>query len=163
MLFLGHSERRTIFGESDDDVKRKVRLAIDHTLTPIVCVGETEEERDSGETFNVLKRQVEAVYQEMSSESGVKSIVAYEPVWAIGTGKTATPKIAQEAHQYIRGVLEDIYDSSIAAQLPILYGGSVKPSNAQELFGEPDIDGGLIGGASLTSEDLLAIVQAATV
>ena len=162
-VILGHSERRTIFGETDNDVKLKMCAAIGHGLIPIVCVGETEGERESGETFSLLKRQLEAAFEEVLPEDGLKTVVAYEPIWAIGTGKTATPEIAQEAHRYIRRLLQELVSSSVAGQIPILYGGSVKPSNAAELFVQPDIDGGLIGGASLIPKDFLAIVQAPTI
>jgi triosephosphate isomerase len=146
---VGHSERRQLFGETDEGVARRTRHALDAGLRVIACVGETEAERDAGETEEVLRRQVEAV-REAGGDRSLLTL-AYEPVWAIGTGKTATPEIAQEAHAFVRGILD----------VPILYGGSVKPENAAELCGQPDVDGALVGGASLEVESFAAICAAA--
>ncbi|MGE3802717.1 MAG: triose-phosphate isomerase [Candidatus Kapaibacterium sp.] len=158
---VGHSERRTIFGESDYDVKMKANAAIDHKLHPIICVGETEGEREEEMTYKVLNRQVREAFDGIFKEEATSCVVAYEPVWAIGTGKTATPEIAQEAHRFIRELLVSKYDQATADNISILYGGSVKPTNARELFAQPDIDGGLIGGASLNAQDFLTIIDAA--
>jgi triosephosphate isomerase len=143
---VGHSERRQFFGETDEGVARRARGALDAGLSVIACVGETEAEREAGETEAVLRRQVGVLEAEDSL------VVAYEPVWAIGTGKTATPEIAQEAHAFIKGLLD----------VPVLYGGSVKPDNAVELLAQPDVDGALVGGASLDVESFAAICLAAT-
>ena len=154
---VGHSERRTIFGDTDAVVVEKYSAAKRAGLTPIFCVGETLEERESGATQSVLARQVDALLAKESPEGG---IVAYEPVWAIGTGKTATSQQAQEAHAFIRGRIA-AKAKDVAARLPILYGGSVKAANAAELFAMPDVDGGLIGGASLVAEEFVSIWRAA--
>jgi triosephosphate isomerase (TIM) len=143
---VGHSERRQLFGETDEDVAKRARAALDAGLSVIACVGETEEERERGETEDVLRRQVSVL------EAEDNLVVAYEPVWAIGTGKTATPEIAQEAHAFIKGLLD----------VPVLYGGSVKPENAEELLGQPAVDGALVGGASLDVESFAAICRAAS-
>ena len=161
-VILGHSERRTMFGESDYEVKMKVNAAVDNGLTPIICVGENEVEREEDSTWLILKRQVEEAFDGIFKEDAGSCVVAYEPIWAIGTGKTATPEIAQESHKFIRELLTSMYDQEIAEKISILYGGSVKPDNAADLFAQPDIDGGLIGGASLKSEDFLAIIDAAS-
>ena len=142
---VGHSERRQYFGETDEDVSKRARAALDAGLSVIACVGETEAEREAGETDDVLRRQVSVL------EAEDNLVVAYEPVWAIGTGKTATPEIAQEAHAFIKGLLD----------VPVLYGGSVKPDNAAELLAQPDVDGALVGGASLDVESFAAICLAA--
>ena len=154
---VGHSERRTIFGDTDAHVAEKYSQAKRAGLTPIFCVGETLGERESGATQSVLARQVDALLAKESLEGG---IVAYEPVWAIGTGKTATSQQAQEAHAFIRGRIA-AKAKDVAARLPILYGGSVKAANAAELFAMPDVDGGLIGGASLVAEEFVSIWRAA--
>jgi triosephosphate isomerase len=154
---VGHSERRSVFGDTDAHVAEKYSQAKRAGLTPIFCVGETLEERESGATQSVLGRQVDALLAKESLEGG---IVAYEPVWAIGTGKTATSQQAQEAHAFIRGRIA-AKAKDVAARLPILYGGSVKAANAAELFAMPDVDGGLIGGASLVAEDFVSIWRAA--
>jgi triosephosphate isomerase len=154
---VGHSERRTIFGDNDAHVAEKYAQAKRAGLTPIFCVGETLEERESGATQSVLGRQLDALLAKESLEGG---IVAYEPVWAIGTGKTATSQQAQEAHAFIRGRIA-AKAKDVAARLPILYGGSVKAANAAELFAMPDVDGGLIGGASLVAEEFVSIWRAA--
>jgi triosephosphate isomerase len=154
---VGHSERRTVFGDTDAHVAEKYSQAKRAGLTPIFCVGETLEERESGAMQSVLARQVDALLAKESLEGG---IVAYEPVWAIGTGKTATSREAQEAHAFIRGRIA-AKAKDVAARLPVLYGGSVKAANAAELFAMPDVDGGLIGGASLVAEEFMSIWRAA--
>jgi triosephosphate isomerase (TIM) len=143
---VGHSERRQFFGETDEGVAKRAKTALEAGLSVIACVGETEQERERGETEDVLRRQVSVL------EAEDNLVVAYEPVWAIGTGKTATPEIAQEAHAFIKGLLD----------VPVLYGGSVKPENADELLAQPDVDGALVGGASLEVESFAAICRSAT-
>ena len=160
-VIVGHSERRSLYGESDALVAEKTATAHACGLRPIVCVGETLEERENGRTASVVERQVRAVIERAGMGVFPAGIVAYEPVWAIGTGQTATPQQAQEVHALIRGLLRQ-ENSDVAAQIRILYGGSVKPDNAPELFAEEDIDGGLIGGASLEAADFLAICRTAT-
>ena len=160
-VILGHSERRAYFGETDEIVNRKARAALAANLHPIVCVGETLEEREAGRTEAVVETQVWGSLAELDGDDWGKLVVAYEPVWAIGTGKTATPEQAQAAHAFIRGVIAGLAGESAAKSVPIQYGGSVKPSNAAELFGQPDIDGGLIGGASLEARPFVDIVLAA--
>ncbi len=159
-VLTGHSERRQYHAESDDLVARKFIAAQNAGLVPILCVGETLEERDADATERVIARQLDAVVARAGIAALEASVVAYEPVWAIGTGRTATPDQAQAAHRFIRDKLAGL-DGTIAGSLRILYGGSVKPSNAAELFGQPDVDGGLIGGASLVARDFLAICNAA--
>jgi triosephosphate isomerase len=156
---VGHSERRAIFGDTDKYVAEKYGKALGTGLMPVLCVGETLAEREAGETERVVARQLQAVIDVHGVAGLSNAIVAYEPVWAIGTGKTATPAQAQEVHAYLRSLLAK-QDAALAAKLPILYGGSVKKSNAAELFAMPDIDGGLIGGASLIAEDFLGIWDA---
>jgi len=158
-VIIGHSERRQLFGETDEIVNRKVSKALKEGLKVILCVGETLEERESGITGDVVTRQVKAA---LAGIAGIGDLViAYEPVWAIGTGKTATSEQAQEVHALIRKTVSDLYGAEAGDGLRIQYGGSVKPSNAAELFAMPDIDGGLIGGASLNASDFAAIVKAA--
>ncbi len=157
---VGHSERRTLFGDTDQVVAAKFKAAHAQGLTPILCIGESLEERESGVTMAVIDRQVGAVLDAVGVEPFAASIVAYEPVWAIGTGLTATPEQAQEVHAHIRAIIA-ARDANIATGLRILYGGSVKGANASELFTMEDIDGGLIGGASLDAEEFLAICRAA--
>ena len=159
-VILGHSERRTIYGETDALVARKVEKALAGGLTAILCVGETLEEREAGITAEVVSRQVQAVIDQVGIAGFSDIIIAYEPVWAIGTGLTATPDQAQDVHRAIREQLA-AEDGNIAEQTRILYGGSMKPDNAAELIAQPDIDGGLIGGASLKAEDFLGICRAA--
>jgi triosephosphate isomerase (TIM) len=161
LVILGHSERRQYFGETDEGVARKARAAIDAGLSIIVCVGETEAERDAGETERRVGTQVEGALAQLTPEDASRLVIAYEPVWAIGTGRTATPAQAQEMHAFIRGVLERRLGAEAASGLRIQYGGSVKPGNAEELMGQPDIDGALVGGASLKAEDFTAIVKSA--
>lgn len=157
---VGHSERRVLFAEDDSTVAAKAKSVIDGGLSPIICVGESLSERESGVTEQVVGRQLDAVVSVIGAEGLEKSVVAYEPVWAIGTGKTASPEQAQAVHAFIRGRVA-ARDSAVAQTLAILYGGSVKASNAQSLFEMPDIDGGLIGGASLNGEEFDAICAAA--
>lgn len=159
-VILGHSERRSIYGETDADVAAKVETALNAGLTPILCVGETLEEREAGQLEAVIATQMNAVMSKVGIAAFKNIVIAYEPVWAIGTGKTATAEQAQEVHAYIRGLMA-AQDADIAAGVIIQYGGSVKPNNAKELFSQPDIDGGLIGGASLNADDFMAICQAA--
>lgn len=159
-VLVGHSERRSLYGESSELVAEKFAVALAAGLTPILCVGETLEERESGRTMQVVGEQMDAVLKRVGVAAFSKAVVAYEPVWAIGTGKTATSAQAEEVHAAIRAQIAKA-DAKVAASLQILYGGSVKPSNAAELFGMPDIDGGLIGGASLVADDFLAICRAA--
>lgn len=160
-VIVGHSERRALYGESDLVVARKVAAALKCGLQPILCVGETLQERQAGITSEVVARQLSAVLERVPIRELARSIVAYEPVWAIGTGQTASPHQAQEVHALIRALVNE-RDARIAADLRILYGGSVKGSNAAELFAQPDIDGGLVGGASLDPADFLRICDAAS-
>ncbi len=160
-VILGHSERRQYFCETDESVHRKVVQALRHRLVPIVCVGETLEERERGEALTVVQRQVYGALQHIELETPDALVVAYEPVWAIGTGHTATPEQAQHMHAAIRSWLAELWGEGIAREVHILYGGSVKPDNAASLFVRPDIDGGLIGGASLKADAFAAIVEAA--
>ncbi len=156
---VGHSERRHVFGESDEDVRRKVEAALRHGLVPVVCVGETLEERRAGRVDEVIVRQLGAVLPTVAHESA-RFLVAYEPVWAIGTGETATPEDASAAHATLRSCLEDGVGVVGAPNVPILYGGSVKPDNAAELLGASDVDGVLVGGASLDADSFAAIAAA---
>ena len=157
-VIIGHSERRQYFGETDDTVNKKINSAIKGQLTPVFCVGETEKERESKDTFSVLDKQVTKGLEGFSSDQLGKLVVAYEPVWAIGTGKTATSDQAQEVHQFLRSMLEKIFGDSFSKTIRILYGGSVKPENIAELMAMPDIDGALVGGASLDAETFSKIV-----
>ena len=159
-VIVGHSERRADNNESDELVARKVAQVLQSGLTPILCVGEPENIRDNGTLFEYIAAQLDAVLKLVAVQQFVNVILAYEPIWAIGTGKTASPEQAQEVHAFIREHLAK-QDANIAANIVILYGGSVKGSNAQELFSQADVDGGLIGGASLNPEDFLSICQAA--
>ena len=162
-VVLGHSERRTLFGETDQIVNLKVRAALDAALKPIVCVGETLEQRDAGEVELVLRRQIEQSLQGLSARELSDAVIAYEPVWAIGTGRTASPEQAQAAHAFIRKTLGELWDAATADKVRIQYGGSVKPQNAAELMSEPDIDGALVGGASMEPRGFAEIVKAAAV
>jgi len=157
-VIVGHSERRSLYGESDQLVAARFAMAIAAGLTPILCVGETLQEREQEITEKVVARQLDAVLESSAIGDFAKAVIAYEPVWAIGTGKVATPEQAQAVHAFIRGKLAEA-DDGIAQQLQILYGGSMNPSNAAELLAQTDIDGGLIGGASLKAQDFLAIAQ----
>lgn len=161
LVIVGHSERRQHFGETDAHVNRKVRAALTHGLTPLLCVGESTDERRQGLTFTTVEGQLRAGLGEVSPELVGRCIVAYEPVWAIGTGVNATPAQASEVHGYLRGLLSELASKEIAATVRILYGGSVKPDNAGELCREPEIDGALVGGASLQAQAFLAIVRKA--
>jgi triosephosphate isomerase len=159
-VILGHSERRQYYGETSAILKEKVGLALENNLTPIFCIGEVLEERENGTYFDVVKAQIEEALFELSAEDFGKIILAYEPVWAIGTGKTATDDQAEEMHAFIREVLAAKYGEAVAEETSILYGGSCKPSNAAQLFAKPNVDGGLIGGASLEAESFMGIVTA---
>ena len=159
-VILGHSERRQYYGETSETLKEKVKLALANGLTPIFCIGEVLEEREAGKHFEVVKTQIEDALFDLSAEDFSKLILAYEPVWAIGTGKTATDDQAQEIHAYIRSVIEGKYGKEVAENTSILYGGSCKPSNAKALFAKPDVDGGLIGGAALQADSFMGIVEA---
>lgn len=158
---IGHSERRQIFGETDAAVGRKVRLALQAGLLPMVCVGETLEQRDAAQALAVVTHQLAVALGTLRPDEAATVTIAYEPVWAIGTGRTASPEQAQEMHAHLRSWLRDRYPSFVADQARILYGGSVKPGNAAELLGQPDIDGALVGGASLDAESFATIVLAA--
>lgn len=158
-VILGHSERRTLFGETDDMINKKVKKALSSGLKPIFCVGETLEERESNLTEKVVESQVKNGLSGISEHELSDLIIAYEPVWAIGTGKTASPEQAQEVHKFIRNLISKLYSNNFADNLTIQYGGSVKPDNAEELFSQPDIDGGLIGGASLQADSFVTIVN----
>ena len=160
-VVLGHSERRTIFGETDELVNKKVKAALAASLRPILCVGETLEERDAGRVHEVLSRQLKGSLAGLDADQMLDTVIAYEPVWAIGTGRTATPEQAQEAHAFVRKTIGEIFDPATAAKVRIQYGGSVKPDNAKELLHQPDIDGALVGGASLDARGFAKIVKAA--
>ncbi len=157
---IGHSERRSLYGESDELVAKRHAMAVESGITPILCIGETLEERESGVTEAVVARQLDAVIDTQGIEAIGKCVIAYEPVWAIGTGKTATPEQAQAVHAFIRAKLSAL-STHIADNVQILYGGSMNAANAKDLLSQPDIDGGLIGGASLKAEDFLAIGKSA--
>ncbi len=159
-VILGHSERRAYYGETNAILKEKTDLTLANGLTPIFCIGEVLEEREAGKHFEVVKEQIEEALFHLSAEEFGKVVLAYEPVWAIGTGKTASPEQAQEIHAFIRQTLANKYGAEVANDTSILYGGSCKPSNAKELFANPDVDGGLIGGASLKAEDFHGIIAA---
>lgn len=159
-VILGHSERRAYYGETNAILKEKTDLALANGLTPIFCIGEVLEEREAEKHFDVVKSQIEEALFHLSADEFGKIVLAYEPVWAIGTGKTASPEQAQEIHAFIRQTLADKYGAEVADNTSILYGGSCKPSNAKELFANPDVDGGLIGGASLKAEDFHGIIAA---
>jgi len=157
---VGHSERRAYYHETDEIVARKVDQLLKHNIRPIVCCGEVLEEREADRQFDVVKKQITDGLFHLTAEQFANIVIAYEPVWAIGTGKTATPQQAQEMHAFIRGLIAEKYGKEVADETSILYGGSCKPSNAKELFANPDVDGGLIGGASLNADDFIAIAQA---
>jgi triosephosphate isomerase (TIM) len=158
-VVIGHSERRMLFGETDETVNRKVHSALEAGLRPIVCVGESTTQRDDDEVETVLRRQLELGLKELSVKDAVEIVIAYEPVWAIGTGRTATPAQAEEAHRFIRSVLSKMFGTGPAERVRIQYGGSVKPENAQELLRQSDIDGALIGGASLDPHSFAKIIR----
>jgi triosephosphate isomerase len=159
-VILGHSERRSLYGETNDSLKLKVSSAIDAGMKIIFCFGEELSERKENKHFDLVKEQLASALFELPSDAWNQIILAYEPVWAIGTGETASPEQAQEMHAFIRQQIENQYDKSLADHVSILYGGSVKPSNAKEIFSMTDVDGGLIGGASLKAEDFMDIVNA---
>ncbi|MBN1465447.1 triose-phosphate isomerase [candidate division KSB1 bacterium] len=159
-VIIGHSERRQFFGETDVSVNKKIKKALEYKLTPIVCVGETLEEREAAETETVVEKQMKGALSGLSAADAAKLVIAYEPVWAIGTGKVATPEQAQVVHRFIRTFLAELYSRELADAIRIQYGGSMKPENAAELLAQPDIDGGLIGGASLKADSFLRIVNA---
>ncbi len=159
-VILGHSERRTYYHEEDKLIRSKVSLALAHGLIPIFCCGEVLAEREAGNHFAVVRTQLNEALFSLTDSEFEKIVIAYEPVWAIGTGVNATPEQAQEMHAFIRGLVKERFGEELAEELSILYGGSCKPSNAAELFANPDVDGGLIGGASLKAEDFLGIASA---
>jgi len=156
---VGHSERRSLFGETDEVVQQKTAAVLNAGMVAIVCCGETLEERESNSQETVVARQLQKALHGLSSDQMKQIIIAYEPVWAIGTGKTASSDQAQQMHAFIRSEIATMFDGRVAEEISILYGGSCKPSNAAELFAQPDVDGGLIGGAALDAEDFLAIAQ----
>lgn len=158
-VIVGHSEQRTYFHETDETVNKKVRAVLDSGLLPIICIGETLDERKSGKMETVVETQARAAFADISREDALKCTIAYEPVWAIGTGETATPQQADEAHKFVRTILADIYDVDAAQSIRIQYGGSMKPGNAKELLALPDVDGGLIGGASLKVDSFAGIIN----
>ncbi|MGA3007302.1 MAG: triose-phosphate isomerase [Opitutaceae bacterium] len=160
-VILGHSERRTLFGETDGFINKKVLAALKNQLRPILCVGETLAEREAGSTLKIVQTQVEACLAGVTKEQAANIVVAYEPVWAIGTGKNATADQAQEVHAYMRGLLTKLFGDQPAGRMRILYGGSMKPANARELLAQNDIDGGLIGGASLETRSFVELINAA--
>ena len=159
-VILGHSERRTLYGEDDAFINRKVHAANEAGLTSILCIGETLEERDGGKIEEVLRTQLTGSLAGVSAEDAAQIVIAYEPVWAIGTGRTATPEQAQEAHAFARQVLSETYGEDVAGKIRIQYGGSAKPGNAAELIAQPDIDGFLVGGAALDPDSFHAIIVA---
>lgn len=158
-VILGHSERRRIFGETSDLISRKLEAAHNNGIHPIVCIGETREEREKGIMEQVLKEQLNESLKATNKEQMKGTVIAYEPVWAIGTGLTATPEQAQQAHEYVRGVLREIFDDETSSAVRIQYGGSIKPKNSKKLFSQPDIDGGLVGGASLDPSSFAEIIR----
>ncbi|SMO68672.1 triose-phosphate isomerase [Fodinibius sediminis] len=160
-VIIGHSERREYFGETDQTVNAKVKKSLSDGLRPVICVGESLKQRKAGEHQLIVRKQVEAALTEVDEEDAEDLVVAYEPIWAIGTGETATPDQAQEMHKMIRGVLSDLYASNVADNIQLLYGGSMKPHNAEELLSQPDVDGGLIGGASLKADSFTEIIKIA--
>jgi len=157
---IGHSERRQFFGETDAGVNKRAKAALANGLRPIVCVGETLKEREANRTEQVIRTQITGGLAGLSKNEMLEAVIAYEPVWAIGTGKTATPQQAQDVHAFIRKLIASLFDADTAARVRIQYGGSVKPDNAKELLGQPDIDGALVGGASLKADGFAAIVKA---
>src|SRR3954469_15778798 len=160
-VILGHSERRAYFGETDSFINKKVLAALKNQLRPILCVGETLAEREAGSTLKVVQTQTEACLEGVRKEQASSVVIAYEPVWRIGTGKVATTEQAQEVHAFIRGLLTKLFTETVAQKVRILYGGSMKPANAPELLAQRDIDGGLIGGASLEARSFVELVKAA--
>ena len=161
-VIIGHSERRQFFGETNETVNKKIKASLRQELIPIICVGENLEEREANHTFKVIQDQLKGSLAEISAQDLLRTVIAYEPVWAIGTGKTATPDQAQQAHKYIRDLLSKMYQEEVADSIRIQYGGSVKPENIAELIGKPDVDGALVGGASLKEDSFSAIVNLAS-
>ncbi|MER3373332.1 MAG: triose-phosphate isomerase [Allomuricauda sp.] len=159
-VILGHSERRAYFGETDELLAKKVKTAVEKGMKTIFCFGEELEDRKADNHFAVVESQLKNALFDLDADAWKNIILAYEPVWAIGTGETASPEQAQEMHAFIRKTIAEAYDASVADEVSILYGGSVKPGNASEIFSKPDVDGGLIGGASLKSDDFVAIIEA---
>ena len=159
-VVLGHSERREMFNETDEAINKKIFAALEHDITPIVCCGETLEEREANKVEEILGNQIRKAYANLTAEQVTKTIIAYEPIWAIGTGKTATPEVADETCGFVRSVIRDMFGAYVAEEIRILYGGSVKPSNVEELMSKENIDGGLVGGASLEAESFLKLVKA---
>lgn len=160
-VILGHSERRNIFNESDDLINKKLKKALNIGLKPIVCIGEHLEEREAGKTKEIIKYQMDRTFKDLKKDQIIQTVIAYEPIWAIGTGKTATPEQAEEIHVFIRGILSQKFDQETADLIRIQYGGSIKPDIAEDLFGKKNIDGGLVGGASLQANSLAHIIKAA--
>jgi len=160
-VILGHSERRDIFKESDEFINKKLKKALSLGLNPIVCIGEHLEEREAGKTNDIIVKQFNETFKNLTKEEIIRTVIAYEPIWAIGTGKTATPEQAEEIHAFIRELLAKNYDIKTSDLVRIQYGGSIKPDNAEELFKKENIDGGLVGGASLEADSLFEIVKAA--
>lgn len=158
-VIIGHSERRKYFGETNESVNKKIKAAIKVNLTPIVCVGESLEERKAGQTLNIVENHIKGALQGIEDSDILKIVIAYEPVWAIGTGINATASQAEEVHRYIRGLIKELYSEEISKNILILYGGSVKPSNIEDLIKEEDIDGALVGGASLKADSFIEIVK----
>ena len=158
-VILGHSERRAYFNETDEALEEKVATAVKHDMEVVFCFGEELEDRQKGKHFAIVENQLNKALFSLPSSAWDKIVLAYEPVWAIGTGETASPEQAQEMHAFIRGLVAQKYPADVAENVAILYGGSVKPANAQEIFSKPDVDGGLIGGAALSADDFFAIVQ----
>jgi triosephosphate isomerase len=158
-VIIGHSERRQFFGETDESVNKKVKTAVAAGLIPVLCVGESEAERDENKTFSVLDKQVKIGLEGLSLEDAATLVIAYEPIWAIGTGKTATKEQAQDVHRYLREWIENNYSAALSGSMRILYGGSVKPDNVTALMAQPDVDGALVGGASLDAETFSQIVK----
>lgn len=160
IVILGHSERREYFGEADELLAKKVDAALENNMEVIFCFGEVLEDRKADKHFDVVESQIKNGLFHLQADAWKDIILAYEPVWAIGTGETASPEQAQEMHAFIRKIVEEKYDKKVAENVSVLYGGSVKPSNAQEIFSKPDVDGGLIGGAALNTDDFKAIIEA---
>ena len=160
-VILGHSERRNIFKETDALINKKLKKALSIVLSPIVCIGEHLEERETGKTKEIIQNQMDRTFKDITKEEMIRIVIAYEPIWAIGTGKTATPEQAEEIHAFIREILTQSYDKEKGDSVRIQYGGSIKPNNAEELFKQEDIDGGLVGGASLEVNSLYEIIKAA--
>lgn len=160
-VIIGHSERRQYFGETDETVNQRTHKALEHKLAPIICVGESLEQRKADVHYDLVKDQITAALKGVDDNQILDVVIAYEPIWAIGTGETASPEQAQEMHEYIRKILADLYNQEVADSVNILYGGSMKPANAEELLSQPDVDGGLIGGASLDADSFSEIITIA--